>query len=140
MEMIAKLLISALLVAALCLVIVVQRNGLIAAKARAERAEQQLAERDAAIRTLTAAAAKNRQSLGKLQADRESIAATLTKRERTIESLQHENATIRHWAESALPDAIAGLRAHAAITGADAYRQRLSAGDAMQSAGDSAQD
>ena len=140
MEMITKLLISALLVAALCLVIALQRNGLIAANARAERAEQAIVERDAAMKMLKEAAAKNRQSLGKLQADRESIAATLTKRERTIESLQYENATIRNWAESALPDAIAGLREHAAITGADAYRQRLPAGDALQPAGDSAQD
>jgi LysB family phage lysis regulatory protein len=39
-----------------------------------------------------------------------------------------------------LPDAIVGLREHPAATGADAYRQRLPGGHALQPAGDGTQD
>jgi len=140
MELITKTLLAALVVGALGTVITIQRASLSAEKERAQRAEKTLSERDAAINTLTDAAANNRKALAKLQADRQGIAATLSARELFIENLQHENIAIRNWAESPLPDAIAGLRERPALTGADAYRQRLSGGDPLQPAGDRPQD
>ncbi|AMP13429.1 Rz-like lysis system protein LysB [Collimonas pratensis] len=140
MELIVKSLISALFVGALGLVIYVQHNGLKAAKERAERAEQIARDRDDTIKTLTDAAARDKKAAAKLQTAHDRIATTLAERENLIESLQHENPTIRSWADTPLPDAIAGLRQHPAATGADDYRQRLSNSDPLPTAGGSAQD
>lgn len=140
MELIVKSLISALFVGALGLVIYVQRGSLIASQERVERAEQAIRDRDGTIKTLTDAAERNKQAAAKLQAANDNIAATLTERENQLESLLHDNPQVRSWSDTALPDAIARLRDRPAITGADAYRQRLPGGHALQPAGDSAQD
>jgi LysB family phage lysis regulatory protein len=140
MELIVKSIIAALFVAVLGLVIYVQRGSLIAAQERVERAEQATRDRDGTIKTLTEAAARDRLATAKLQAARENIAATLNERENLIESLQHDNATIRSWADTPLPDAIARLRDRPAATGADHLPQRLSASDALPVAGGGAQD
>jgi len=140
MELIAKSLISLLGIGALCLVIYVQRDGLAAAKARAEAAEQITRDRDGTIKTLIDAAARDKKAAAKLQAARDDIAATLIERENLLESLQHDDPAIRTWADTALPDAVARLREHPAITGADAYSQRLPSDHALQTASDGAQD
>ncbi|PFH10999.1 LysB family phage lysis regulatory protein [Collimonas sp. PA-H2] len=140
MELIAKSLISALLVGAMGLVIYVQYNGLKAAKERADHAEQVTRDRDDTLKALMQAATRNKQAAAKLEASRDSIAATLTERENLIESLLHDDPTIRTWADTPLPDAVARLREHPAITGADAYHQRLSSSDPLPTAGDGTQD
>ncbi len=140
MELIVKSLISALAVGALCLVIYVQRDGLTAAKERAELAEQEIGKRDAVITSLKDAATRNSKAAAKMQAAHDRISATLTERENLIESLQHDDPTIRSWADTPLPDAVARLREHPAATGADDYRQRLLSDHALQSAGDGAED
>jgi LysB family phage lysis regulatory protein len=140
MELIVKSLISALFVGALCLVIYVQRGSLNVAQERVERAEQATRDRDGTIKTLTDTAARDKKAAAKLQDDRDRIAATLNERENLIESLQHDNATIRSWADTPLPDAIARLRDRPAATGADHLPQRLSASDALPVAGGGAQD
>jgi LysB family phage lysis regulatory protein len=139
MELIVKSLIAALFVGALGLVITVQHNGLKAAKERAERAEQTTHDRDDTIKTLTDVAARNKKALAKLQATRDDIAATLTERENLIESLQHD-PTIRSWADTPLPDAVARLREHPAATGANDYGQRLPSAHALPAAGGRTQD
>jgi LysB family phage lysis regulatory protein len=140
MELIVKSVISALFVGALGLVIYVQRGSLVAASERVERAEQATRDRDGTIKTLTDTAAKDKKAAAKLQAARANIAATLTERENLIESLQHDNATIRSWADAPLPDAIARLRDRPTTTGADDYRQRVPSGDALPATGGGAQD
>jgi LysB family phage lysis regulatory protein len=140
MELIVKSLISALFVGALCLVIYVQRGSLNVAQERVERAEQATRDRDGTIKTLTDTAARNKQAAAKLQDDRDRISATLTERENLIESLQHDNATIRSWADTPLPDAIARLRERPATTGADNLPQRLPGSGTLPAAGGSAQD
>lgn len=140
MELIVKSLIAALLVGLLGTVIWIQRDSLKAEQERANRAEQAVADKDGAIQVLIEAARRSKVAVGKLQADKEGIAATLNERERTIESLQYENATIRTWADTSLPDAIVRMRAHGTITGADDYRQRMPASDAVQPAGGGPQD
>ncbi|PFH10547.1 LysB family phage lysis regulatory protein [Collimonas sp. PA-H2] len=121
------------------LVIYVQCNDLKAAKERAARAEQATRDRDDTLKTLMEAATRNKKAAAKLQAARDNIAATLTERENLIESLQHDDPTIRTWADTALPDAVARLWEHPAVTGADDYRQRLPSAHALQPAGGSAQ-
>ena len=140
MGLIVRSLIVALLVGLSGAVIWIQRDALKAEQGRADRAEQAIVDKDDAIQALIEAARKSKTAVSKLQADREGIATTLTERERTIENLQHENATIRGWAESPLPDAITGMRDHGPITGADDYRQRMPASDALQPAGGRAED
>lgn len=140
MELIVKSLISALFVGTLGLVITVQHKALKVAKERVEHAEQATRDRDDTLKALMQAATRNKQAAAKLEAARDSIAATLTERENQLESLNHDNPTIRTWAESPLPDAIAGLRQHPAITGADADSQRLPSDHALPVAGGGAKD
>jgi LysB family phage lysis regulatory protein len=140
MEVIVKSLITTLLIGAVGLVIYVQYNGLKEAQGRVKDAEQASRDRDNTIKALTAAANRNKKATAKLQGERNSIAATLTERENLIDNLQHENATIRSWADAPLPDAIARLRERPAATGADAYTQRLPGSDALPAAGSGAQD
>ncbi|AIY42987.1 Phage endolysin [Collimonas arenae] len=136
MAVIVKSLIAALLATALGAVIYIQRDALNAARERVKRAEQTVRDQDSTIKTLTDTAAKTRRAAAKLQATNDHIAATLTERENLIESLQHDNATIRSWADTPLPDAIARLRERPAATGA--YHQRLPDNQPVQSAGDGA--
>ena len=140
MELIVKSLISALLVGAMGLVIYVQCNELKAAKERAARAEQATRDRDAALKTLMEAATRRKKAAAKLEAARDNIAATLTERENLIESLRHDNPEIRTWSDTPLPDAVARLREHPAVTGASAYSQRLPSDHALPVAGDGPQD
>jgi LysB family phage lysis regulatory protein len=139
MELIVKSLISALFVGVLVLVIYVQRDSLTAAHVRIEHAEQATRDRDGTIKTLTDAAARNRQAAAKLEAANDNIAATLAERENQLESLLHDNPQVRNWFDTPLPDAVVGLREHAAATGAGAYRQRLPGSDPLPTAGDGAQ-
>jgi len=140
MELIAKALISLLGIGALCLVIAVQRDALTAAKERTALAEEKIGQRDTVITALKEAATRNSKAAAKLQTAHDRIAAALTERESHIESLIHDNVTIRRWADTPLPDAIASLREHPAATGADTYRQRLSSSHPLPATSDSTQD
>lgn len=126
-------LLAALIILALVVVVtwaLWQRTN--AAEARADLAEQQLAEslqREAqnkvVINALWANARRQeaqRRALAQQQTD---LARTASNRLTTIEELQHENATLRAWANTRLPDAISRLRKRPAVTGAAAYHQSV---------------
>lgn len=103
-----------------------------AAEARADLAEQQLAEslqREAQNRVVINALwdnarrqANQRRALAQQQA---SLARTASKRLTTIEELHRENETLRAWATAPLPDAVSRMRRRPAVTGADAYHQSV---------------
>ncbi|MGO2242741.1 MAG: Rz-like lysis system protein LysB [Halomonas sp.] len=103
-----------------------------AAEARAENAEQQLAEslkREAQHQVVINALwdnarrqANQRRTLAQQQA---ALARTASNRLTTIEELHRENATLRVWATARLPDAISRMRGRPAVTGADAYHQSV---------------
>jgi len=103
-----------------------------AAEARADLAEQQLAEslqREAQNRVVINALwdnarrqANQRRALAQQQA---ALARTASNRLTTIEELHRENETLRAWATARLPDAISRMRQRPAITGADAYHQSV---------------
>ncbi|TNK09088.1 LysB family phage lysis regulatory protein, partial [Escherichia coli] len=57
--------------------------------------------------------------------------AQLRQRQRRIEELKRENEDLRHWADTPLPADIIRLRERQALTGGAAYRQWLSASDAV---------
>lgn len=103
-----------------------------AAEARADLAEQQLAESrmreaqnqvvinalwDSALRQ-----ANQRRALAQQQA---ALARTASDRLTTIEDLHRENETLRAWAAARLPDAVNRLRHRPAITGAAAYYESV---------------
>lgn len=103
-----------------------------AAEARADLAEQQLAEslqREAQNRVVINALwdnarrqANQRRALAQQQA---ALARTASNRLTTIEELHRENETLRAWATAPLPDAVSRMRRRPAVTGADAYHQSV---------------
>lgn len=131
MNTLAKWLILAAAFAALGTTVYIQKINLDAEKLRADTAEKSVSDRDAIIEKINETAAGNSKALNKLQADRDHIRSTLSNREIQIRNLQNENAEIRNWADIPVPAAIASMRQHPAITGADAYHQRLSGSDPL---------
>lgn len=103
-----------------------------AAEARADLAEQQLAESQQreqqhklvinALWDNARRQANQRRALAQQQA---ALARTASNRLTTIEELQRENATLRVWANTRLPDAVIRLRSRPAVTGADDYHQSV---------------
>jgi len=103
-----------------------------AAEARADIAEQQLAEslqREAQNKVVINALwdnarrlANQRRALAQQQA---ALARTASNRFTTIEELHRENETLRAWATAHLPDAVSRMRRRPAVTGADAYHQSV---------------
>ncbi|TDV98009.1 LysB family phage lysis regulatory protein [Halomonas alkaliantarctica] len=103
-----------------------------AAEARADLAEQRLAEslqREAQNKVVINALwdnarrqANQRRALAQQQA---ALARTASNRLTTIEELHRENETLRAWATARLPDAISRMRRRPAVTGADAYHQSV---------------
>jgi len=106
-------------------------------KARTDLTDAQgkTAERDATIRQLLERDRQNAKALQQLETTRDGIQATLAVRETTIRNLERENAEMRSWAAAPLPDPVVRLLDHGQITGAAAYRERMSAGAAVQPAG-----
>ena len=133
--------------AILALVIVVtwafwQRTN--AAEARADLAEQQLAEslqREAqhqvVINALWANARRQETQRRALAQQQSALSRTASHRLTSIEELQRENATLRAWANTRLPDAVSRLRKRPAVTGAAAYHQSVRDPEPLHSIGQS---
>ncbi|MCP3788916.1 Rz-like lysis system protein LysB [Pseudomonas fulva] len=80
---------------------------------------------------------RERNSQAKLLVLQNELSKGLAQREHLIETLKHENQQLRDWAAQSIPDAARRLRERPSLTGADAYRQWLSGGDAVPTAADS---
>lgn len=103
-----------------------------AAEARAELAEQQLAQahqREAQQQVIINALWDNarrqetqRRALVQQQA---ALSRTAANRLTTLEELHRENEELRAWANARLPDAVIRMRRRPAVTGADAYHQSV---------------
>lgn len=103
-----------------------------AAEARAELAELKLAaslqreqEGLVVIDALWENARRLETQRRELNEQQASLTRTASNRLATIEELQHENATLRAWANTRLPSAVIRLRKRPAVTGADAYYQSV---------------
>lgn len=81
---------------------------------------------------------RERDSQAKLLVLQGELRQGLARRERLIEALKHENQQLQDWADQPLPDTARRLRQRPALTGADAYRQWLSAGRPLPAASDHA--
>lgn len=73
----------------------------------------------------------NNQAQAQLRQQVASADQLLAQRNSQIKRLYRENATLRHWADTPLPDDIIRLRRRPALTGAADYRQWLSEGHGL---------
>ena len=103
-----------------------------AAEARADLAEQQLAESQQREQESIVVINALWENARRLEAQRRALAeqqAALTRtaanRLATIEELHRENATLRNWANTRLPSAVIRLRKRPAVTGARDYYQSV---------------
>jgi len=113
-----------------------------AAEARADLAEQRLAEsqqRERESHVVIDALWKN---ASRLDAQRRALARQRAELERaasdrlsTIQELQRDNEDLRRWAGTRLPDAVIRLRRRPAVTGAADYRQALRDAEPVHAAG-----
>lgn len=98
-------------------------------------AQAKTTERDTTIRQLLERDRRNAQALQQLETDRAGIQADLDLRTTLIRKLESENAELRSWAVAPLPAPVVRLLEHGQITGAAAYRERMSASAAVQASG-----
>lgn len=126
--MIARLLMPIVLVSGLALYVLVLHQQRDEAKAAAQQAIEQRDQLAHQTTTLAADLAKERAAQAGLRATQDDLRAALARRQSLLEDLKHENQELRDWAARPLPDAARRLLERPALTGADAYRERLPAG------------
>ena len=133
------------LLAALALLVWGQQQRIVVAKQVTTLAQKDSkTARDEAARNLTTATilrhtlGQERQAQNQLRSLHDQLRQGLARREQQIEVLKRENTVLRDWATQPLPDVARRLRERPALTGADAYRQWLSGGGAVPTAGDPA--
>ena len=88
--------------------------------------------------SLSIRAETNNREQARLYAEAEQTSALLRQRQHRIEELKRENEDLRRWADTPLPADIIRLRERPALTGGAAYRQWLSASDAVSAGAGSA--
>lgn len=98
-------------------------------------AQQEILDRDSVIHQLRDQERKNDLARAHLEGQRTSIQDLLNTRELQIRNLQRENDEYRNWAALAVPNPVARMRDHEALTGAAAYRERMSQGTSVPPAG-----
>lgn len=102
-------------------------------------AAQAEAVRSAAVaRAVSSALVDERAAQIGLRNLQDELRTALARRQQTIKELTRENNDLRRWSEQLLPDAAAGLRQRPALIGASAYRDWVSSGRTVPTAGDSA--
>ncbi|EGO4969702.1 LysB family phage lysis regulatory protein [Escherichia coli] len=99
---------------------------------------QALAKSNSQLISLSILTETNNREQARLYADAEQTSALLRQRQHRIEELKRENEDLRRWADTPLPADIIRLREHPTLTGGAAYRQWLSASDAVSAGSGSA--
>ena len=99
---------------------------------------QALAKSNSQLISLSILAETNNREQARLYAEAEQTSVLLRQRQRRIEELKRENEDLRRWADTPLPADIIRLRNRPAFTGGAAYRQWLSASDAVSAGAGSA--
>ncbi|EQA0652307.1 TPA: LysB family phage lysis regulatory protein, partial [Escherichia coli] len=92
---------------------------------------QALAKSNSQLISLSILTETNNREQARLYAEAEQTSALLRQRQHRIEELKRENEDLRRWADTPLPADIIRLRERPALTGGTAYRQWLSASDAV---------
>lgn len=75
-----------------------------------------------------------------LQQRNAQLAAGAAGRDQRFKELTHENAEVKNWADTRLPDAVIRLQQRPAITGSEGYHAYLSGSDALHPASQSTGD
>lgn len=126
----------ALTIAVLCLTLYAQGLRIDQANQKREAAEDQVTqltgERDHLTDTLT----EQRAVQARLQTTQKDLRREIDVRRRRIQELEDENADLKAWAGQPLPAAARRLRERPVLTGAKAYREWLSSGNALPAAVD----
>lgn len=117
--------------------VVVAKQATALAQTDAKTAREEAARNLTTAATLRNTLSQEREAQSQLRSLHDQIRQGLARREQQIEVLKRENAALRDWAAQPLPDVARRLRERPALTGADAYRQWLSGGGAVPTAGDS---
>ncbi|NMY90063.1 phage lysis regulatory protein, LysB family [Pseudomonas oryzihabitans] len=121
----------ALTIALLCLTLYAQGLRIDQANQKREAAEDQVTqltgERDHLTDTLT----EQRAAQARLQTTQKDLRREIDVRRRRIQELEDENADLKAWAGQPLPAAARRLRERPVLTGATAYREWLSSGNAL---------
>lgn len=130
----------ALLLVALLASLALYTWGIVQQRERAEAAaDLAVSQRDQMIshaNTLAGRLADERTAQKQLRATQDDLRIALRRRQHQIEELKRENQELREWADQPLPDAARRLRERPSIVGAGAYREHLSRGSALPTAGE----
>lgn len=110
------------------------QSDLKAADDKAKEAEQRERLKDTAITTLTGELTAQAKAAAQLQNQLGELSMTAATRADTIKRLKRENAELRTWADSPLPDPVVRLLQRPAITGAADYQAHLSRTDPLPAA------
>ncbi|EET2952275.1 LysB family phage lysis regulatory protein [Escherichia coli] len=98
----------------------------------------ELTKKNSQLISLSILAETYNREQARLYAEAEQTSALLRQRQHRIEELKRENEDLRRWADTPLPADIIRLRERPALTGGAAYRQWLSASDAVSAGAGSA--
>ncbi|ONR49502.1 protein lysB [Burkholderia cenocepacia] len=123
---------------ATCAVVALYVHGLRAERATAQRqrveAQQALAARDGIIARLRQDAAERAQQQARLDHAQTAIASKLDAIRFENRRLTDENAALRAWADTRLPDDVVRLQASPALTGAGDYVEHVPDGETVHAA------
>lgn len=95
------------------------------------RSKAALAKSNSQLISLSILTETNNREQARLYAEAEQTSVLLRQRQHRIEELKRENEDLRRWADTPLPADIIRLRERPTLTGGAAYRQWLSASDAV---------
>ncbi|MCA3778494.1 MAG: protein lysB [Burkholderia sp.] len=110
------------------------RADLAAAQQQRADAQQALAARDGVISRMQQDAAARAQQQARLDRSHTAIASKLDAIRLENRRLTDENAALRAWADTPLPDVVVRLQANPALTGADDYVEHVPDGDTVHAA------
>jgi LysB family phage lysis regulatory protein len=110
------------------------QSDLKAADDKAKEAERRERLKDTTITTITGELTAQAEAAAQLQSRLGELSMTAATRADTIKRLKRENAELRSWADSPLPDPVIRLLKRPAIAGAANYQAHLSGPDPLPAA------
>ncbi|RXV72420.1 protein lysB [Burkholderia stabilis] len=110
------------------------RADLVYAQQQRVDAQQALAARDDIIARMRQDAAEHAQQQARLDRSQAAIASKLDTIRLENRRLTDENAALRAWADTRLPDDVIRLQANPALTGADDYVEHVPDGEPVHAA------
>lgn len=132
----AACLMAVLAVVACALYVRVLRAELADAGRQLAGAKADIGQRDGVIRRLGQAEKDRAAQQAQLDHTNGAIAVKLAAAQQDNRRLLHENAALRAWADTPLPDDVVRLHAGPALTGARDYLEHVPAGESVHAAGD----